>query len=218
MPVVHNSTTPEEDKDEWRTDPVLFHLLNKLYHFNLDVAASKENTLCKRYFTQEYSALDHGWWRSLDRPPGIGTLDPFFRYPISAWCNPPFSLKAEFLQKGWEEYLRHDVKSCFLVPGDAMETGWWRNAVYDTMHPIGPNLYQAKAQARILHPRVNFYSPDMKQKLGNNRPSALIFYGWDQPHGVFYWDWKKTAIEAGILVKKGRVWVLRDDLMGENNG
>ena len=199
MPVVHDSTTPVEERDEWRTDPVLFHLLDTMFLFNLDAAASKENTLCQRYFTQENSALDNRW----------GTI----HYPTRAWCNPPFSVKAKFLEKGWEEWLRHDVKSCFLLPGDAMETGWWRNAVYDLEHPIGPNLYQAKAHARILHPRVNFYSPDMKQLKGNNRPSALIFYGWNQPHGVFHWDWRKTAIEAGLLTKKGRGWVTSDRLI-----
>ena len=205
MPSVKKSTTPIEERDEWRTDPVLFHVLDHEFHFNLDAAATRENTLCKSFFSMTNSALDNQWDQ--------GWPDFSGKTGTRVWCNPPFSLKAQFLQKGWEEFVKRDVKSCFLLPGDAEETDWWRNAVYDLEHPIGPNLYQAKTHARILKPRVNFFSPDMTQNKGNNRPSALIFYGWDLPHGKFHWDWRKTAIEAGLLVKKGRIWVLRDDLI-----
>jgi phage N-6-adenine-methyltransferase len=187
-PVVVKSNTPEDEKDEWRTDPALFHLLDQVYNFNLDAAASDKNATCRKYFTKDFSALDQFWGR----------------WRVQAWCNPPYSIKHLFLDKGWEQHINFGVKSCFLVPGDAGETGWWLNAVYDLEHPIAPDIYQAKAHVRILKPRVTFYTPNMKPIKGNNRPSALIFYGWDQPHGIFTWNWGQAAIKAGLLEKKGR--------------
>jgi phage N-6-adenine-methyltransferase len=199
MPVVVKSNTPEDEKDEWRTDPALFHLLNMTYHFNLDAATSRANALCQSFFSMENSALDNRW---------VTMHSPTTR----TWCNPPYSIKHKFLQKGFEEYVKRDVKSCFLVPGDAGETGWWLEAVYDLDRPIAPDLYRAKAHVRILKPRVTFFTPNMVPIKGNNRPSALIFYGWDQPHGIFAWNWGLAAIKAGLMTKKGRSWVHSDKL------
>ena len=188
IPGLVDSKTDPENKDEWRTDPVLFELCNREFKFNLDAAASAENTLCHNYYTQEDNALEQDW----------GMLPRI----TNVWCNPPFSLKWEFLKKGWQEHLK-GANCCFLVPGDAQETRWWVETVYDLDYLAGPNLYRPRLHTRILMPRVNFYTPDGLHKKGNNRPSALIIMGWNLAPGIFTWDWKTEAYRQG-LIPKGR--------------
>lgn len=38
-------------KDDWTTPAWLFELLNERYYFTIDLFASKDNALCKKYFT-----------------------------------------------------------------------------------------------------------------------------------------------------------------------
>lgn len=189
MPVLVDSTTPDEDKDEWRTDPLLFELCNREFKFNLDVAASDENTLCDTWYTKEDNALKRNWG--------------MVRQLTNVWCNPPFSLKHDFLQKGIEEHEK-GVNCCFLVPADAPETSWWLHAAYDTTYPVGGTwLWRPRFHVRNLRPRVNYYTPDGLHKKGNNRPSALIVMGWNQPPGVFTWTWKNEAIARGLIKLRG---------------
>lgn len=193
MPVILLSTTPEEEKDEWCTEPSLFQLCNLEFNFNLDVAATNENALCKHYYTQEDNALKQDWYRPVQSQGGVA-----YTFITNIWCNPPFSLKHEFLKKGIEEHKR-GANCCFLVPADAPESDWWVKTVYGHDYPSGPGLYQPRLHVRILKPRVNYYTPDKLQKKGNNRPSALIVMGWDKPQGIYTWYWKKEAIRLGLI-------------------
>ena len=189
MPVLVDSKTEPEKKDEWRTDPVLFELCHREFKFNLDAAASAENALCKRYFTQDDNALKSVW------------VAPWAKQ-TNVWCNPPFSLKREFLDKGRAEH-RRGANCCFLVPADAPETDWWVSTIYDLALPSPRTLlYKPEYHVRILKPRVNFYTPDMQHKMGNNRPSALIIMGWNQPPGMFTWSWKVEALKLGLYDNK----------------
>lgn len=191
MPVLVDSKTDPENKDEWRTDPVLFELCDREFHFDLDVAASAENALCERYFTQEDNALTQDWYQASKYSFGKDHV-------TNIWCNPPFSLKKEFLDKGREEH-RHGANCCFLVPGDAPETDWWVSTVYDMVFPSPRTLLiRPEYHVRMLRPRVNYYTPDGLHKKGNNRPSALIIMGWNQPPGIFSWSWKVEALKLGL--------------------
>lgn len=218
MPVTLNSTTPAELKDEWRTDPVLFQLCNLEFKFNLDAAATPENALCDHYFTAEDNALTKEWgplhsmtavpaddivgWARLFEDTKARTVAKIKlkEQASNVWCNPPFSLKHEFLNKGIEEHKR-GVNCCFLVPGDAPETDWWVNTLSDREHIAGAWLWRPKYHVRMLRPRVNYYTPDGLHKKGNNRPSALIIMGWNQPPGIYTWAWKNLAIAKGLVTE-----------------
>ncbi|HEY5656935.1 MAG TPA: DNA N-6-adenine-methyltransferase [Myxococcota bacterium] len=60
-------------RGDWETPPELFRLLHDRYRFDLDVAASAENTLCARYIGAETNALTVPWLTT-------------HRW----WCNPPY--------------------------------------------------------------------------------------------------------------------------------
>ena len=46
---------------EWETPQWLFDELNKEFHFELDVCATKENTKCDNFYTKEIDGLRFGW-------------------------------------------------------------------------------------------------------------------------------------------------------------
>jgi len=59
---------------EHRTPEDLFDILHQEFNFEADVAATKDNTLLPRYFTEEISAFESKWYnRNFCNPPyGLG--------------------------------------------------------------------------------------------------------------------------------------------------
>lgn len=85
--------------NEWETPRDLFDKYNKIYDFQLDAAATKENALCKSFFTIEDDALTKDW-------------HPFKRI----WLNPPYGrIIGKFIQKAYEESIKESVVVC-LIP------------------------------------------------------------------------------------------------------
>ena len=47
--------------DEWATPQDFFDALDKEFHFSLDVAATKENAKCAKFYTAEDDGLQKSW-------------------------------------------------------------------------------------------------------------------------------------------------------------
>ncbi len=47
--------------DNWATPQYLFDKLNAIFHFTLDVCASKDNAKCAKYFTKEQDGWEQDW-------------------------------------------------------------------------------------------------------------------------------------------------------------
>lgn len=110
------STLPKLKDPSWRTPDVLWEQLHSEYRFNLDVAASVDNTKLASFFDVDMDALSRPWDRM-----GV---------PARVWCNPPYNPKGEierWLQKGLREATR-GVFSVFLVPM-ASSVGWFNDLV-----------------------------------------------------------------------------------------
>lgn len=99
--VVWKKSTDTKDGDERRTPKWLFRRYDRIYHFQLDAAATKENRLCRRYFSKENSALVANRW--LDSP---GTV----------WCNPPYSISEKFVKKAYDQWSHHRIVTVLLLP------------------------------------------------------------------------------------------------------
>lgn len=88
----------EFDKDEWRTPVWLFDVATKQFGpFTLDVAATKENSLCASYFTKKTDALLQKWPSQC---------------PDKLWCNPPYSNITPWLRHA----LECQAEVVFLLP------------------------------------------------------------------------------------------------------
>jgi phage N-6-adenine-methyltransferase len=164
---VYNSRT-KSSKDDWETPPELFLPLLKVFRFNKDVAANQHNTLCRRY---ESDALNKNWG-----------------YHNRIWCNPPFSLKDQFLERALQ-FRQKSQHIVFLLPSNARETNWWNDFVI----PYADEVIN-------LIGRVNFYS-NGKPTNGCNFPSCLVVFrprleevAYGYPTEL-YWDWKNEKFD-----------------------
>lgn len=103
LAVLHKKATPKTDTH--CTPKPFFEAVQKRLKlkFTLDAAASKKNTLCKNFYTKESNGLEHKWKNVV-------------------WCNPPYSLAYEFVQKAFLE--RSKALSVLLVAART-DTEWW---------------------------------------------------------------------------------------------
>lgn len=58
--------------NEWSTPQDFFDKINQEFSFTIDVAATKENAKCERYYTKDEDALTKSWDNEI------------------VWCNPPY--------------------------------------------------------------------------------------------------------------------------------
>jgi hypothetical protein len=47
--------------NEWETPDDLFNALDEIFHFDLDVCATKDNTKCEQFFSPEDDGLKQSW-------------------------------------------------------------------------------------------------------------------------------------------------------------
>lgn len=91
MKLVSHEKNTEASSEDWETPPELFKALNEVFNFRIDLAASSKNSLCENYFGPDHEsdemrdALTIKWSEWLKHQAGF--------------CNPPFSLWAEFAEK-----------------------------------------------------------------------------------------------------------------------
>lgn len=110
--------------DEQTTPKLFFDVVNDVFKFNLDAAATKKNALCKMFYDQRSDGLESRWGSS-------------------TWCNPPYSRGQviKWVTKAYDEFVWHENSSLLLLQGD-ISTKWFRKA-HDTctaMYAYGKRL------------------------------------------------------------------------------
>lgn len=142
------SNTLESDKDCWQTPLWLFDALDIEFGFWLDAAASKQNTLCQTYLSEEDDALSLEW-------ASHGAI----------WCNPPYSKILPWVEKAAEQCERQRQPVVMLVPED-MSVGWFSKAL-DSVDEIRV----------ITDGRINFVNATTgKEQKGNSKGSMLLIW------------------------------------------
>tara|TARA_R110002126_G_C10183612_1_gene475248 strand:+ start:67 stop:501 length:435 start_codon:yes stop_codon:yes gene_type:complete len=103
---------PPSATDDWATPRDLFNVLNEEHRFDLDVAASSTNALCKEWF-----GLDH-----LDEARRDGLKADWYGH---VWCNPPYGR----VIKDWvlKASQHHDLV-VMLLPART-DTRWFHELV-----------------------------------------------------------------------------------------
>lgn len=109
----HNHETPRN----------LFNKLDAMYHFDWDLAASPDNSLCFQYYTEQDNALIQDWSgkRGFINPPfGDG------RYGLHKW-----------VRKAYEEGSKPDTLIAIIMPART-NTNYWHNfcMISDTVYFI----------------------------------------------------------------------------------
>ena len=105
----------KSSSEEWETPQALFDKWDKIYHFTLDAAASKENAKCKKYFTKEDNALTQDWGDNV------------------VWLNPPYNVDAlfDFTKKVLSAAIR-GATIVMLVPSKTDQE--WFHLLWNQIH------------------------------------------------------------------------------------
>ena len=94
-------------KDDWETPVEFYDKYNKIFNFDLDVCATKENAKCNKYFTKKDDGLSKKWHSN-------------------CWMNPPYGREiGKWMQKAYESSLEGATVVC-LVPART-DTKWWHD-------------------------------------------------------------------------------------------
>ena len=142
--------------DEWRTPLEFYMALHVEFGFDVDVAATAENTQMIRYFGPDHhnpllrDALAFEW-----RP-----------YAQTAWMNPPYSRVREFIAKAALEAAMGCTVVC-LVPART-DTRWWHEHVWDRVH----HRARPGVEVRFIKGRLKFGGATA----GAPFPSVLIVF------------------------------------------
>jgi site-specific DNA-methyltransferase (adenine-specific) len=132
-------------RDDWETPVELFERLNKIYRFEIDVAADAQNSLLPVFVDEQIDALA-GIWQGF------------------SWCNPPYSRWQKFVTHGYElvkEGLTPGVM--FLLPART-DT----RAFHDIIQPHATLI-------RFIRGRLKFTLDGEPAKDAKGRPVSAPF-------------------------------------------
>ena len=149
--VIHSSK-----RHDWQTPKGLFNRLDREFGFNLDAAASADNTLCERYLTKDEDALglDPGKWAKLAN---FGSI----------WVNPPYGRDVvKWIRRAIRE--SKEGSRVVVLTFACTETKWFKEA------------WDAATEVRFIVGRLKFVNPQTKS-VGASAPkgSCLLIF---EPH------------------------------------
>jgi site-specific DNA-methyltransferase (adenine-specific) len=167
----------------WETPCKLFDYLDREFDFDIDVAASRENSKCAIHINEQSNSLARSW------------IDESF---LSAWCNPPYARPIDWVKKAHAETEQTPNSVCVMLLNFDPSTAWYTFAA------------EHAAEIRIMTgKRVQFDPPDGSgiKSSSNSKPSCLIVFrrkDKSAPCNVWHWDWHKDIYtnERGILCAK----------------
>lgn len=135
------------ESPEWETPQWLFDILNKEFHFDLDVCASVKNHKCEQYFIKEVNGLIQSWH-------GM------------CWMNPPYGREIkEWMEKAREESQIGNTIVC-LVPARPDTEWWWDNCIQGEIRFIKGRLrFQESDMAAPFPSAVVILGPEYKPKV-----------------------------------------------------
>ena len=144
--VSHTFTSKDE---AWRTPDYIYDYFDKIYKFNFDAAASKENARTKKYLTKQDDALSSSWCRKGRR----------------IWLNPPYSRNLyPWIEKAYEESKKGCIVAILIY--SRTDTKWWHDFVI-------PHAYKV----HFIRPRIKFLDSKTGKKKGSaTAPSCLIVF------------------------------------------
>ena len=142
------TTTPEPERDGWRTPQKVFEWLDRIYRFDYDTACTSENALA----TPIWSEIGAGISQDALAVPWFGTC----------FCNPPYSQIGPWVDKAINEAERGSTV-VMLIPspnGEAYHAKALRHA----------------KRLILINGRLAFINADGKPVSGNSRGSCVYVF------------------------------------------
>jgi len=163
---------------EWETPQELFSIIDRTYHFDIDVCATRLNTKCSRYWDVVDNGLEQDWQK------------------LKCWCNPPFDNRIKsWVKKAYTEVQKDELISTnptivvCLLPVHT-DTQWWHDYVAKARI-----LYFLRGRLRFTNRSVPGYQKNGSFKvLSVPFPSVIaVFRRSTYRQFVFHWDWRNNG-------------------------
>jgi len=139
--------------DNFQTPRPLFEQLHRIFNFTLDAACTSKNCLCSKgfFFDTGADALKSSWGGE------------------RVFCNPPFSQKAAFIEKAYNEVINGDCPICVMIlPSNCQDSQAFQKY-------IKKNFFY-----ETLAGRVSFIHPETGQQMkGNNSGTTIVYFKKD---------------------------------------
>lgn len=103
----------ESAKQDWETPIGLFNTINDRFKFTFDLAASKENSKCNKFFSREEDSISRSW-------SGLGCC----------WLNPPYGDTSKnklscWIKKAYQETEKDETLWVSLLIPARTNTKWF---------------------------------------------------------------------------------------------
>lgn len=99
-------------KQDWNTPKSLFDKLNQEFNFDFDLAASEENALCPKFYTQKEDGLKQNW-------DGV------------CWLNPPYGDKSskmvDWIKKAYNDSQNNPNLTVVMLIPARTNTKWFHS-------------------------------------------------------------------------------------------
>jgi phage N-6-adenine-methyltransferase len=144
----HNSKTPADSRDEWRTPQWLFDWLDDRFDFHIDLAATRENTHCSVFLTRQEDALTADWGD--------------FHNATKGFCNPPYSSIDPWVDKAIAEVICGFL-TVMVFPSPNGEERF-------------DKVFRHASEIIDIVGRVAFLRPDGEEVKGNTRGTSIYIF------------------------------------------
>ena len=139
--------------DNFRTPRDVFKQLDAIFNFTLDAACTSENCLCPKGFLFDFGfdALTCSWEGH------------------RVFCNPPFSQKAKFIEKAYNEVINGNCPIVVMIlPSNCQDSKAFQKYIKKNF------FYETIAG------RVSFINPETgKPQKGNNSGTTIVYFKKD---------------------------------------
>lgn len=158
---------------EWMTPPKLIEWLESRFgRFDLDMAASKENKICKRFFSKKYNAFTAKNWECRN-----------------GFLNPPFDDLHHWYCWSFAQvrmYSNAD-RIVLLCPVSIVGNKWFSEVI--AKHPFTCRIELNPRVQYIPHPK-NEKGFDKNGKMKNccNGPSQIIVFNHEKKKNKIFWE------------------------------
>lgn len=155
----NGSNTPDIVRDLWSTPSEVVAWMESEYgDYDIDAAASKENSVCEKFYSKETNCLKR-WWGSNKH----------------IWLNPPYSNITPFVKKAIEQ-MEHNNQIDILLPCDT-STGWFYEAQQKAAEIIWitGEVYQEDGTEYSRTGRLAFTSALTGKPVQGNNKGSVIF-------------------------------------------
>jgi site-specific DNA-methyltransferase (adenine-specific) len=143
--------TPVKGNNNWSTPQWFFDYFNKLYGFQVDLAANEDNTKCEEWFDETQNSLIQDWHN----------IEGW------CWCNPPYGHQLHnWLEKAYNE-MKLGAKICMLTIAST-GAAYWEKFIINKVKIVN-----------FIIGRVPFVLPDGTIKEGAMYDSAVIIFDKD---------------------------------------